>query len=133
MLRKPNYRGWIFTNKVAIYEHFGEPLYGSVIGLAKDCLLYAIENRLKLVVKTKLGTATYDNPKVWLKGKRGEGEFNYPGTPLKFYFRPILADIGKRDKRKKLEKKERLIEDFTIPMDVKLRLKEVFDKNIRYA
>ncbi len=56
---KPNYRGWIFTDKVAIYTHYGNPIYGSVYGLAEMPLKYALINHLKLVIKTLDGVATY--------------------------------------------------------------------------
>jgi hypothetical protein len=105
MKRKPNYRGWIFTNKTAIYTHYGDPLYNDTIGLAEEPLLYTIRNKLTLVIKTKLGDATYENPKVWLEGKTGGGFFRNPNKPIKFYYRSILPDIKKREERKKWEKK----------------------------
>ena len=105
-MRKPNYRGWIFTNKAAIYTHFGEALYGSTIGLAEAPLRYAIENNLILIVKTKFGTATYNNPKDWIKNaKKGKKYCKNPNEPIIFYFKDILPDIKKREERKKAEKK----------------------------
>lgn len=105
--RKPNYRGWTFTNKIALFKQYEDFIYGSTLGLAEEPLKYAIHNHLTVVLDTKLGIATYKDPKILLKGKRGKKIVYRPNEPIIFYFRKVLPDIEARNKRKKQEAKEK--------------------------
>lgn len=105
-MRKPNYRGWIFTKNKAIYNHEGNPIYGTIYGVSKTCVDYAIANNLTLIIKTKHGIATYDNPRDFLKGTTIIKKVHYyPNNPILFYKKDLLPDIKAREMRKKIEKK----------------------------
>ena len=106
MARKPRYKGWVFTDKVAIYTHFGKPLYGYVFGLAEAPLKYAIKQGLKLVVKTGEGTATFESAKDWIKGAQRIKMFSKFSTPFYLYTKSILPAQRQRFERKKEELKQ---------------------------
>jgi hypothetical protein len=104
-MRKPNYRGWVFTDKVAIYTHFGSPMYGAVYGLAEMPLLYALENKLKLIVKTPDGTVVYNSAKEWIDGAEKIKMYKNFDIPFFLYRKSILPDLKKFKEKQKKEKK----------------------------
>lgn len=113
----------IITNRVMIFNLY-KPIYGSFYSLWDKWLKIAEKRGLKLVVNTNEGTSTFESAKDYLKGaKRLERYYKNPDEPMVFWGRGFLADIKKRDQRKKLEEK---IEDTQgdILMKVLTKMKE---------
>ena len=113
----------IITNQVMIFDLY-KPIYGSFYGIWSKWIDIATKRGLKLVVHTNEGTSTFESAKEYLKGaKRLERYYKNPNEPMVFWGRGFLADVKKRDERKKLEAK---IEDTNgeILMKVLSKMKE---------
>ncbi|MEM3335441.1 MAG: hypothetical protein QXY47_05365 [Thermoplasmata archaeon] len=83
-----------------------EPIYGSFYAIWDKWLKIAKKEKMKLVVRTKEGTATFENVNEYLKGaKKLERYFKNPDEPMIFYGRDFLPLIKQREERKKLEKR----------------------------
>ena len=83
-----------------------KPIFGSFYSIWDKWLKIAEKRGLKLVINTNEGTSTFESAKEYLKGaKRLERYYKNPDEPMIFWGRGFLADIKKRDDRKKLERK----------------------------
>lgn len=101
-MNKPNYKGWQFSCSKAIYTHFGEPLYKMFFGLAEEPLKYAIKNKLKLVIKTKYGTAVFEKAKDYLKNAKRIKKFYYfKNKPFYLWVKNLSKDFERYDRLKK--------------------------------
>lgn len=95
----------IITGKIMIVE-LCKPLYGTFYGIWDKWVKIAEKRRLKMVVKTREGTATYNNAAEFLRGaKRFERFYKNPDCPMIFWGKDFLPDIKKREERKKIEKR----------------------------
>lgn len=99
-----------------------KPIYGSAFAIWDKWLKIAKERKLKLVVNTQFGTATFESASEYLRNaKRIERYYKNPNEPMIFWQLDFLPFIKEREKRKKLEKK---LEDVSLPTDVRMKLKE---------
>ena len=107
-----------------------KPIYGSTYAIWDKWLQIAKRKSLKLVVNTQFGTATFESASEYLReAKKIERFYKNPNEPMIFFARHFAPDVAKREKRKKLDKKEKqIIQDFSIPAEVMLRLKKVWQE-----
>lgn len=115
----------------AIIFDLHTPIFGSEFSIWEKWLRIAKERRLRLVVKTPFGTATYPSYKEWVLGARViKKPHHFPNRPMRMYARHILTDIQKRYKRKYQEEKMSVIGLFSrLPLErVKKLKREVFGK-----
>jgi hypothetical protein len=83
-----------------------EPIYGSFYAIWDKWLKIAKKEKMKLVVNTKHGTATFTDVKEYLKGAEKLKRFyKNPDEPMIFYGRDFLPLIKQREERKKWEKR----------------------------
>lgn len=108
-------------SRAMIFE-LEKPIYGSTYAIWDKWLKIAKREKLKLVVKTKEGTATFLSADEYLKeAKRIERYYKNPKVPMIFYQLDFLPLIKEREKRKKVERR---LEDVSMPLEAKLKLKE---------
>ena len=121
----------IITGKVMIFD-LKKPIYGSYYGIWDKWLDIAKKRGLKLVVKTKDGTATFKSAREYLKkSKRTDRFYKNPDEPMIFFCLEFFPEIYQRDKRKAEEKKaDQIVQDWTEEGQKKLyeALKKVFKK-----
>ena len=109
------------SRKVVIFD-LKKPIYGSYFGVWDKWLKKAEKLGYKLVIHTPFGTPTYESAKEYLKGaERLERYYKNPNEPMIFWGKSLKSDIDKRTKRKKLERK---LEDCSLPVDARLKLRE---------
>ncbi len=127
---KTSYKPKINWKAGVIIFDLVKPIYGSFFGIWDKWLNLAEKNNLKLVVNTPFGTSTYQSAKEYLENtERLERYYKNPNEPMIFYARHFAPDIAKREKRKRLEKKEqKIIEDFSIPLEIMLKLKKIWEE-----
>lgn len=95
----------VITNKVMIFK-LEKPIYGSTYAIWDKWLKIAKERKLKLIVKTDEGTATFENADEYLKNaKKIERYYKNPDEPMIFFQLDLLPFIRNRLERKKIEKK----------------------------
>lgn len=110
-----------YSRKVVIFE-LKKPIYGSFFGIWDKWLKKAETLGYKLVIHTPFGTSTYRSAKDYLKGaKKLKRYYKNPNEPMIFWGRHLKPDIDERKKRKKVERK---LEDASMPLEAKLKLKE---------
>lgn len=98
--------------RTAVILDLHKPIYESFYAIWDKWLKIAKSHNLTLVVNSKFGKATYSY-KDWMKGaKRLERYYKNPDEPMIFYGRPLMPDVAKRNKRKKIEK--RLHQDYNL-------------------
>lgn len=99
-----SYKPYI-TNKI-IFINLHKPIYGSTYAIWDKWLKIAKERKLKIVVKTNEGTATFESADEYLKvAKKIERYYKNPNEPMIFYQLDFLPFIKKREERKKIEKR----------------------------
>jgi len=94
----------IITKKAIIFELY-KPIYGSFYAIWEKWIQIAIERKLKLVIKTPEGTATFTVNEFLKKAKRLKRYYKNPNEPMIFWGLDLLPYIKQRDQRKKMEKK----------------------------
>lgn len=96
-------KNYIITSRAVIIE-MEKPVFGSKYYIRDKYIDIAKKRKLKLVLKTPDGIATY-TPKEWLKGAdRMEKVFKIPECPMILWGKHIKEDVFKRIERKKAEK-----------------------------
>lgn len=99
-----SYKPYI-TNKI-IFINLHKPIYGSTYAIWDKWLKIAKERKLKIVVKTNEGTATFESADEYLKvAKKIKRYYKNQNEPMIFYQLDFLPFIKKREERKKIEKK----------------------------
>lgn len=118
-----------FITKKTIIFHLEKPIYHSFYAIWDKWLKIAKEKKLKMVVYTPLGVATYENVNEYLKGaKKLERFYKNPNEPMIFYGRDLLPDIKKREERKKKEEEERKTKEPILGFEGKVKLLKVYKK-----
>lgn|SRR3990167_1728900 len=113
-----------YKRRVVIFD-LKKPIYGSFYGIWNKWLNKAKDLGFKLVINTPLGTSTFTSVDEYKsEAERLERFFKNPDVPMIFWGRHLKPDIDSRKKRKKAEK--HIVEDVSIPTDIKLRLAEIW-------
>ena len=97
-----------------VYVDIKKPIYGSYVGIRDKYIFRAKREKKKLFIRIPQGTCTI-SPEKFLKGaQRIEKVFLIPDKPMVLYANTIHVD------------KPTPIEDVSIPLDVKERLREIW-------
>ena len=113
-------KNYIITDRAVIIE-MEKPLFGTKYYIRDKYIDIAKRRKLKLVLKTPDGIATY-TPKEWMKGaEKMDKVFLIEDHPMRLWGKHIGSDVFKRLERKELEKQPEITkDDFTRSLEAKL-------------